>query len=527
MKKYIWIFIFLLAFILRVYQLDKVPPGFSNDEISIAYNAYSIMETGKDEYGQNFPISFRSHNTYKAPVLIYLAAPLTKILGNHEWAIRLPSAVLGSITVIFLGLIIHELTKNLNLSLWSSFVLATAPWHIYTSRIGFESSVALFFLSLGVYLFFLSLRVKNWLLILSFIFFAISIYSYHTEWVFTPILILLLVAFNFKKINKRRLFTGVLLFLTLILPLTADVTVHLGDTTRASTEILFNDPKLGVNLHSSQNWMTSFVITFKFWINRYLSYFNPQYIFFNGLPIPDEFSQQRFGLLLFTAMPLFFLGVFALFKDFKLLRNLMFSWLLIGALVPSFTLGDVNLVRNLVSVIPWVVIIALGCLELEKRFPNVKNIRIFLIITLSLNLILFLHNYFVHFPIESSEQWSYGFKQMASYIQKNGDKYQEIIIDPNYGVLDHQLVGVPSLFILYFNNIDPQQYLLQKQDTAGQLKFDKITIRPVVFREENIKPGRLYITGVRNTPIVIQPVSEVYTISLLDGSRAFSFYESR
>lgn len=43
--------IFLFAFVLRVFMLGHIPWGFQWDEASYAYNAYSILKTGKDEWG--------------------------------------------------------------------------------------------------------------------------------------------------------------------------------------------------------------------------------------------------------------------------------------------------------------------------------------------------------------------------------------------------------------------------------------------------------------------------------------------
>ena len=45
------IIILLLAFILRFYRLDTYPL-LNPDEAAIGYNAYSLLQTGKDEHGQ-------------------------------------------------------------------------------------------------------------------------------------------------------------------------------------------------------------------------------------------------------------------------------------------------------------------------------------------------------------------------------------------------------------------------------------------------------------------------------------------
>ena len=64
----ILLFILLTGFLLRIYRISSVPPGLGNDEISIAYDAYSVGTIGRDSSGQFLPLSFKSHGTYKVPL---------------------------------------------------------------------------------------------------------------------------------------------------------------------------------------------------------------------------------------------------------------------------------------------------------------------------------------------------------------------------------------------------------------------------------------------------------------------------
>ena len=43
--------ILILGLALRIIWLDKYPPGFTPDEAAFGYNAYSLIQTGKDEWG--------------------------------------------------------------------------------------------------------------------------------------------------------------------------------------------------------------------------------------------------------------------------------------------------------------------------------------------------------------------------------------------------------------------------------------------------------------------------------------------
>ncbi len=57
-KKIILIVILLLAAFLRLFNLANFPTGINADEAAIGYNAYSLIETGKDEHGASWPIHF-------------------------------------------------------------------------------------------------------------------------------------------------------------------------------------------------------------------------------------------------------------------------------------------------------------------------------------------------------------------------------------------------------------------------------------------------------------------------------------
>src|SRR3989337_3842832 len=110
-NKLLLIGIILLAFILRFWKLDQYP-ALNADEAAIGYNAYSLQETGKDEHGNNWPIHFQSFNDYKPGFYFYLVLPFVQFLGLNEWAVRIPGATLGVLTVLLVYLLVNELFKK-------------------------------------------------------------------------------------------------------------------------------------------------------------------------------------------------------------------------------------------------------------------------------------------------------------------------------------------------------------------------------------------------------------------------------
>jgi 4-amino-4-deoxy-L-arabinose transferase-like glycosyltransferase len=136
------ILIIILGTILRFYQLGEAPAGLYIDEAGQGYSAYSILQTGKDEFGKPWPIVFRSFTDFKTPVYTYLIAPIIPFLGLNSFTVRFPSAIFGVMTLPVLFLLIKKLSKNQTLALLATLLLAISPWHILFSRTDYECIIA-------------------------------------------------------------------------------------------------------------------------------------------------------------------------------------------------------------------------------------------------------------------------------------------------------------------------------------------------------------------------------------------------
>ena len=100
---------FLFGSILRFIWLDKYPVGFTPDEAAQGYTAYSILKTGRDEWGKRFPLNPRSFGDFKPPLQTYLMIPSVAVFGLNEFAVRFPNALLSSLAIIGVFLLAKEL----------------------------------------------------------------------------------------------------------------------------------------------------------------------------------------------------------------------------------------------------------------------------------------------------------------------------------------------------------------------------------------------------------------------------------
>ncbi len=114
------------------------PPGFSIDESSICYNAHTISETGRDEYGNAWPLFFRAFGEYKSPTFIYLLAALFRMTGPSINAARLFSASFGILSGLLLGYLAWQMTRRWVAAAIITVVALLTPWLFESSRLVFE-----------------------------------------------------------------------------------------------------------------------------------------------------------------------------------------------------------------------------------------------------------------------------------------------------------------------------------------------------------------------------------------------------
>lgn len=203
------ILILVVAAALRFYQLGQNPPSLDWDETAHGYNAYSILKTGRDEYGYKFPLYFRSFDDYKPPIYTYLVVPSIAAFGLNDFAVRFPSAFLGVLAVLFTYLMVLALFKKKEIALLAAFFLAISPWHLQFSRVAFETNSATFWSVLGTWAFLKGtqqerLKLTAWLSLASLAFGA-NLFMYHNARVFIPIYTLaLLILFRKKLLEAKK-----------------------------------------------------------------------------------------------------------------------------------------------------------------------------------------------------------------------------------------------------------------------------------------------------------------------------------
>jgi len=137
MSKFWLIIIVILTGFSRLWLLDRLPAGFTPDEAAFGYNAYSLLKTGRDEWGIPFwklPLTgLKSFGDYKLPLLAFLIVPSVRIFGLNEFSTRLPNAVLGILSVSVMYVLASRLGGR-KAGLLAAFLMFISPWNFSLAR---------------------------------------------------------------------------------------------------------------------------------------------------------------------------------------------------------------------------------------------------------------------------------------------------------------------------------------------------------------------------------------------------------
>jgi 4-amino-4-deoxy-L-arabinose transferase-like glycosyltransferase len=534
--------IILLAAILRLWKLGSVPPGLTPDEAALGYNAYSILKTGRDEFGVKLPIIFKSFGDYKPGLYVYLAIPSIAALGLNEFSTRLPSAVAGVISVLLIYLIIGKLKiENSKLKIIAALVAATNPYLIYFSHSAWEANVALTFTLAGIYFFLMALE-KSKFLIISSLFFALTLITYQGAKLSTAIILILLVFIywrQFWKINIKYLLISFGLGIAISIPIV--MSLFNGQAFRLKIFSIFSYPRPQSEIetysdgyfqlfHSDQLNFSRMIL------GRWFNFYSGKFLVFDGDLANPVNTPPYQGVLLLADLLMLPLGLFFIFKNYSLNPKpytLIILWLILAPFSAAISRDQTNAVRCLNAAIPMVLVISLGIYSAlawisKRKYTHLLHIILLLFYIFSF--IYFLDAYFIHVSAHNSNYWRYGYKEAVNYITPIQSKYENIVFEQSF--------DQPYIYFLFFQKYDPASYQKQanlvdsefKGDVGFETKLDNISFEPINWSALRYSPGTLIVVGApRVGPEILNNPKDfpiIHEIKYLNGRDvAFDFIE--
>lgn len=470
-------FLFLIFFFglyLYTYKLDKIPNGFYTDEALPGYNAYSLLQTGKDEYGKWLPIALRFYGSYNPPLYTLSVIPSIKLLGLNVFAVRLPAAIFG----VFSAFVVFYFLKNLDYLKFKispylgALLFLITPWHFFYSRIGYEVGLAFLLFSGGVLFCYLSLKNKYFLLLGLFIL-SLSTYTAYTQRFLVPIFIVFFFII-FRKIlfckNYRHLiYVGIfLLIITQILNLTI-----LPTPAFFPKSDLFSSSESAGQIHLIREFLS-----------KYFGYFSLRSLFF--LPDPDlQRSIPELSVFYSWMLIPFIIGLLKVIaKKSENSSKIILLLFLVSPIPAALTKDPFSTHRALPLLLPFFLIIITGIDQILKKRVSLTLLAGFTVFSISL--IILWRSYFVLLPNERADVWGYGFEQLANEIISRPKEHfliDQTRIKPAYISLAFFLKYPPEKFQ---QTVDPtiQKNYYTDSKFDNHYKFANLETKNVAWEED-------------------------------------------
>ncbi len=518
--------IVLLAVFLRFYQLGGNPPSLTWDEAAWGYNAYSLGIDGRDEFNRFLPYDYlESFGDFKPPMYAYLDIIPVKMFGLNEFATRFPSAFFGVLTVLITYFLVKRIFPSskqfsifnfqFSIAEISAFLLAISPWHILLSRAAFEANIATFFIVTGVWLFLKGIQDKKIFLVLSFVTFVLSMYTFNTTRIVAPLIgLALTIGFRREILKNKKIFIFSCLVGFLVLLPIVGFLLSPQSQLRFKEVNIFWDPKgvavINQEIKNDNNQPWSKIIHNRrlyfavLYAKHYLDNLSPNFLFIKGDGNP-KFSVQNIGQMYLISLPFFVIGLLFLLKKKEKNWWIIPVWLLIG-IIPAATARETPHALRIEATLPtFQIIVAYGILAVlsskyyELSMKKIKYLLPSLIILFyTVNVVYFLHTYFSHYAISFSGEWQYGYKESINYVKENMSKFDEVRVTTE--------LGRPYAYYLFYLNIDPKDFrqnAVVERDAFGFVgvkKFDKFIFAKDLNKEPKGNKKILYINDKYNVP---------------------------
>jgi 4-amino-4-deoxy-L-arabinose transferase-like glycosyltransferase len=528
--------ILIFAASLRLWGISTNPPSLSWDEVSIGYNAYTILNYGMDEHGVRMPIgAFAAFGDYKPALPIYVTVPFVAVFGLSELAVRLPSALFGIATVFLLYFFVKELFGNQTkavevVALLSSLLLAFSPWHIMLSRAGFEANIATFFILLGVYLIVAARRnARLWMY--AFLPFAAGMYTFNSARFAGPLIGLGALVFSWGSLQNAKTVAvrGVVIAAIVLVPLLPHL-VSRQAKLRFEEVSIFTDLRVVLisnarRVIDGNTWWSAIVHNRRIGFGReYLVHFfdnlEPRFLFIRGDGNP-KFSIQDSGQLLLVTAPFVFYGWLMLVAKMPAVGGLLLWWL-IASIAPAAVARETPHALRIENGLPvWIIVTAYGAIAAIMGI-SIRKLRllltIFSLLLLVANFGYFWHNYMNHYTLEYSGEWQYGYREAIQFAESQKDSYDTIVLTES--------IGRPYMYALFYGKYDLPYFLNSKDASFDAAGFYNVTAlgNYRFVREEigDLLKNTLYILPPSQVPAGAHIVK---TVNRLNGDPALVIFD--
>ena len=224
--------------------------------------------------------------------------PFISIFDLNELSVRFPAVLFSLGVVILTYLLAKRLSEDEKVGLFASFFMVISPWFFIFSRTGYEVTAGLMFYLLGIYLFLKINSINRFNFLLSMLSFILSIYSYNSFRIITPLTILILAIVERKNIVDQFKKGKLLVVLTLVLLILAFWPIY----------------RLYIYDAGISRFQAVGGVTVEAFLKNYTSHFSLGFLFLDG-DRNLRSQQSGFGQLYLPQLPFIIAGIIFLSQN--------------------------------------------------------------------------------------------------------------------------------------------------------------------------------------------------------------------
>jgi 4-amino-4-deoxy-L-arabinose transferase-like glycosyltransferase len=414
----------LIYFLIRCVALDQM--YMVHDERDIVFSAWSLARSGKDLFGNVFPLSFVGISPDNPLISIWFSALFWLFLPiKSVFFARLPFVLVSSFVPLLVYLIVKKVTKDTRFSILVSLVAGMSPWILHLGRIAMDVTLAFPTLLLSILLLLNKKRLFGYILL------SLAFYNYQGFRTVIPF-IPFIIEWFMQQVEKRRFFKiylihagfVFLLFLSIFL-IDSKVTSSRFDQVlflnmeRFSADVDLKRRETIFPLAVSKIFDSKLTESVRYGLDTVAQGLSTQTFFFKGDASP--INGTGIGSLLFiSTLPFFIFGLISLRK--KDFGYAFLSSFVLWGMIPSIASlnGHSYAIRGILMVVGFATLTALGIVEtwaIVKEYTTLK--RMFLVIAILIcvtDVSTFAYEYFGRRPITLSEVFNERERAVSEYI---------------------------------------------------------------------------------------------------------------
>ena len=457
----------LIGLFFHFFKINQVPPCLNADELAFSYNSYSLLKTGKDEFGKILPLRLTSFGDYKLPLLSYLNIPLIMIFGLEKaTSLKLVNGFILILYPFILYLFVNQLFSSFQIALLSTFLFSIS-WIVHSfSRQLHEALLTSFLLVIVSYFFLINLKKRKIVFEFLFnLFLLLSLFSYHSSRIFGLFFLFLEIILLIKKKISFRF-----LIITLITIVLFSITDFIYKPTRVNNLLFFNNQGFVNKINESIKNGGSRILYNKLSIGikevafEYLKYFSPQFLVVEG-DLNLRFGNSGMSPLNLIEYFFFFIGIYYLFHKKEKHRFFLVSLLLISPLPGALSWAGLSVSRTFFIFIVLIIIGSYGWVNFWRQNSlnnfNFNLIKIVIVAVFIFFSILNWDYYLNQYPKSwlNQQAWQCGYKELVNYVKINYHRFDKFYITKES--------GPPYIFFLYYLKYPPEKF--QKQASLGKI----------------------------------------------------------